>query len=369
MPRVSRTGLAAGVVVATLITLTACVGAGATGTHPATRGHAAAGITDTAEVVMGTLRAPPSRSFLARVRHGRMGGVLLLGNGWLSHGTAVAVTSELQQAACTRGEPLLTALDQEGGAVKRLTWAPPTRAPASMRSPTDAHAQAMATAASLRSVGIDVDFAPVADTPDSPWSFLGSRAFSRSRFWNAEMVRAFAGGLQQSGIAATAKHFPGLGLSTGNTDKGRIVIDSAAWKLREGLTPFRSAVRAGVQLVMVSSAIYPALDPRGKPAVFSRPIVQGLLRKELGFRGVAVTDSLTAPAAARVPHAATRAMSAGDDLLIFGAERSSEQAYSTLAADAVKRPHLRARLAQAAERVRALKAWLAARGGTTCSTS
>jgi beta-N-acetylhexosaminidase len=367
MPRVSRNVPAAGVVVATAVGLAAWVSPGATLALPVTRGHAASGIADSAEVVMGTLRAPPSRSFLARVRGGRMGGVLLLGNGWLSRSTASAVTSELQQAACTCGEPLLIAVDQEGGVVKRLAWAPPTEAPADMQSPADAHAQATATASALGSLGIDVDFAPVADTPSSPRSFLGSRAFSRSRFWNARMAGAFAGGLQENGIAATVKHFPGLGLANGNTDNGEIVIASAAWKLREGLTPFRSAVRAGVQLVMISSAIYPGLDPRRRPAVFSRPIVEGLLRKELGFRGVTVTDSLTAPAAARVPHAATQAMSAGDDLLIFGAERASEQAYSTLRADAVKRPHLRARLAQAAERIRALKAWLATRGGATCS--
>jgi beta-N-acetylhexosaminidase len=315
---------------------------------------------------MGTLTAPPGRRFLARVRHGKMGGVLLLGNGWLSRDTASTVTSELEQAACTRGEPLLIGVDQEGGIVRRLYWAPPTEAPAEMQSPADAHAQAAATASALHSVGIDVDFAPVADTPGSPRNFLGSRAFSRSRTRNAQMVRAFVGGLQQGGIAATAKHFPGLGLATGNTDDGRILIDSAAWKLHEGLTPFRAAVRAGAKLVMISSAIYPALDARRRPGVFSRPIVQGLLRKELGFRGVTVTDSLTAPAAARVHHAATLAVSSGDDLLLFGAESASERAYATLLADGAKRSHLRSRLAQAAARIRALKSWLSAHGGPTC---
>jgi beta-N-acetylhexosaminidase len=315
---------------------------------------------------MGTLVAPPTRRFLARVRNGKMGGVILLGNGWLTHRTAAAVTAKLQEAACTRGEQLLIAVDQEGGIVRRLAWAPPTEAPADMTSPTDAHAQAAGAAAALHAVGIDVDFAPVVDTPGSARSFLGSRAFSHSRTWNTAMARAFVGGLQTSGIAATAKHFPGLGLASGNTDNGQIVINAAAWKLREGFLPFRSAVAAGAKLVMISTAIYPKLDPSRRPAAFSSPIIDGLLRNTLGFTGVTVTDSLTAPAAKRIPHAATRAMLAGSDLLIWGSERASERGYATLLADEAGSPRLRTRLVQAGARIRALKAWLAARGGPRC---
>jgi beta-N-acetylhexosaminidase len=181
------------------------------------------------------------------------------------------------------------------------------------------------------------------------------------------MARAFVGGLQAKGIAATAKHFPGLGLASGNTDNGRIVIRAAAWKLHEGLLPFQAAVEAGAKLVMVSTAIYPKLDGSKRPAAFSSTIISGLLRKQLGFQGVTVTDSLTAPAADRIPHTATRAMLAGSDLLIFGAESASERGYSTLLADEAGSSGLQARLTQAAARIRALKAWLAAAGGPTCS--
>jgi beta-N-acetylhexosaminidase len=316
---------------------------------------------------MGTLVAPPNARFLTRIRNGKMGGVVLLGNGWLSRSTAATVAAELQQAACSRGEPLLVAVDQEGGLVRRLFWAPPTEAPDEMTGATVANAQASETAAALHSVGIDVDFAPVVDTPSSLHNFLGSRAFSRSRTWNAAMARAFVEGLQTNGIAATAKHFPGLGLASGNTDHGRIVIGSAAWKVRQGLLPFHSAIQAGVKLVMLSTAIYPKLDPSDKPAAFSSTIVQGLLRQQLGFEGVTVTDTLTAPAADAIPHTATRAMLAGSDLLIFGAESASERGYATLLADEAGSPRLEARLTQAAARIRALKEWLAARGGSTCS--
>jgi beta-N-acetylhexosaminidase len=341
---------------------------GATSSHPARETRVATGFSDTAETVMGTLVGPPSRRFLTRIRRGKMGGVVLLGNGWLTRSTASAVTAELQQAACTRGEPLLIAVDQEGGLVRRLAWAPPTEAPAEMTSPSVARAQAEGAAAALRSVGIDIDFAPVVDTPGSASNFLGSRAFSRSRRWNARMAHAFVGGLQSNGIAATAKHFPGLGLASGNTDHGRIVIRAAAWKLRQGLLPFQSAVRAGAKLVMVSTAVYPKLDGSKRPAAFSSTIINGLLRKRLGFKGVTVTDSLTAPAAVRIPHTATRAMLAGSDLVIFGAESASERGYSTLLADKASSTRLQARITQAAARIRALKAWLALHGGALCAS-
>jgi len=347
----------------------AAVSVASAATKPATTPRGLTGFSDTAETVMGTLTAPPSRHFLTRIRNGKMGGVVLLGNGWLTRHTAATVTAELQQAACTRGEPLLIAVDQEGGLVRRLAWAPPTEAPAYMSSPSVAHDQAAGAATALRSVGIDIDFAPVVDTPGSAGNFLGSRAFSHSRTWNAQMARAFVGGLQTNGIAATAKHFPGLGLASGNTDHGRIVIRAAAWKLHEGLVPFQSAVRAGVKLVMVGTAVYPRLDGSKRPAAFSSTIINGLLRKELGFEGVTVTDSLTAPAAVRIPHTATRAMLAGSDLLIFGAESASELGYSTLLGDESGSARLQNRVTQAAARIRALKAWLATRGGATCPDS
>jgi beta-N-acetylhexosaminidase len=346
----------------------AAVSVASAAVKPAAKTHAVTGFSDTAETVMGTLTALPDRRFLTRIRHGKMGGVVLLGNGWLTRHTAAAVTAELQQAACTRGEPLLIAVDQEGGLVRRLAWAPPTEAPAYMTGPAVARSQAAGAAAALRSVGIDIDFAPVVDTPGASGNFLGSRAFSHSRTWNAQMARAFVDGLQTNGIAATAKHFPGLGLASGNTDKGRIVIRASASKLDQGLLPFQSAVRAGARLVMVSTAVYPRLDGSKRPAAFSSTIISGLLRKRLGFKGVTVTDTLTAPAAVRIPHTSTRAMLAGSDLLIFGAESASELGYSTLLGDEASSMRLQNRVTQAAARIRALKAWVAIHGGSTCAT-
>ena len=124
------------------------------------------------------------------------------------------------------------------------------------------------------------------------------------------------------------------------------------------LGPFRAAIDAGVQLVMVSNASYPKLDPTGTPAVFSRPIVSALLRETLGFQRVVVTDALDAPTPARTPHAAARALRAGVDLLLYTTRAAAERGYASLLQDARADPALRARLTEAAARLSLLRDWL-----------
>jgi beta-N-acetylhexosaminidase len=113
---------------------------------------------------------------------------------------------------------------------------------------------------------------------------------------------------------------------------------------------------------MVSSAAYPKLDPTGTPAVFSRTIVSGLLRRALGFRGVVVTDALDAPAAARTPNAPVRALAAGVDLLLYTSGSTAHRGYEQLVAATQRSAQARADLARAVANIRALKAWL----GRTC---
>ncbi len=273
---------------------------------------------------MGALRAPPSAAFLARVRAGHLGGVILMGR-WRSRAEVAAVTAQLQQAACVAGSPLLVATDQEGGRVRRLTWAEPRAAAADVDSPTQAREEAAAAARALRSAGVGIDLAPVADTPSSSTSFLGDRAFSSNSLVVGELATAFVAGLQQGGVAATVKHFPGLGQAARSTDDGPVTIHAGSVQLQRGLRPFREAITGGVKLVMVSSASYPALDPSGRPAFASPRIVGDLLRGELGFDGVVVTDALDAPAAARIGHAPTKAIVAGVDLLLY-AHRAGRRA-------------------------------------------
>jgi len=320
------------------------------------------------ETIVGALAAPPSPSFLARVRAGRVGGVILVGH-WPSRAAIAGTTARLQAAACAAGAPLLVGVDQEGGRIRRLPWAEPVDSPAALGrldDPDRVAAEAANAAVDLRLAGVDVDFAPVADTVSQPRSFLGSRAFSSDPAVVSSLTGAFVEGLQSAGVAATAKHFPGLGAAPANTDDGAVVVRAGSATLMRGLAAFRRGIAAGVKLVMVSSASYPALDPTGQPAVFSRRIVSGLLRGRLGFRGVVVTDALDAPAAARTPHAPARAVGAGVDLLLYTGERASEAGYASLLADAAASPRLRRELGVAAARIGALKQWLVDAGGPYC---
>lgn len=320
------------------------------------------------ETVMSPLTGPPSVTFLARVRAGELGGVILVGR-WRSSAAMAAVTRQLQAAACSAGEPLLIGVDQEGGVVRRLPWAAPFDTPAALGRLDDAsrvEQEAAAAAAALRRAGVDVDFAPVADTLASAKGFLGSRSFGQDPAVVGSLAAGFVQGLQANGIAATVKHFPGLGTSTVNTDDRAVTIRAAPGLLQRGLDPFRSAVDAGAKLVMISSAAYPSLDASGRPAVFSQPIVTGLLRNTLGFRGVVVSDALDAPGAVRTPHATTLAIQAGVDLLLYTSDWVSRRGYASLLADAAGSSTLRGELARAGARIRALKTWLSAAGGPTC---
>ena len=318
---------------------------------------------------MAPLWGPPSTTLLARVAAGQVGGVILLGHGWTSSAQTAAAIARLQSVACMkRGEPLLVGVDQEGGTVRRFRWAAPSISAAGVATAADAQAEAAAAARALRVAGVGIDFAPVADVVATPASFLGTRAFGSDPALVGQRVAAFVTGLQSTGVAATAKHFPGLGSATVSTDDRRVTIGRSAAFLTARLEPFRAAIGSGVQLVMVSSASYPALDPSGTPALFSRSIVTGLLRGTLGFGGVVVTDAIDAPAPAATPHAAARAIAAGVDLLLYTTTGASERGYVSLLQDAAASPTLRAQLAVAGGRLRALRTWLAARGGTTCAS-
>ena len=145
-----------------------------------------------------------------------------------------------------------------------------------------------ATGRALRARRINTDLAPVADVNHG--SFLGSRSFGSDPGVVAQAACAFADGLQSAGVNATLKHFPGLGRTRSNTDLGAVTIGASAAALRADLEPYR---RCGsrARLVMLSNATYPAFDP-SRPAVLSRRVVTGLLRGELGFRGVTISDTL-----------------------------------------------------------------------------
>jgi beta-N-acetylhexosaminidase len=303
------------------------------------------------ETIVSALAAPPTPTFLARVRAGEMGGVILT-HRWTPAAFA-ATTAKLHAVSCEAGRPLLIFVDQEGGAIRRLTWAAPWDSEAQLGRLGAAQTQHEAglAASEMRAAGVDVDLAPVTDTLGAG-GFLGDRSFGTSSSLVAQLAALFVQGIQAGGVAATAKHFPGLGAARQSTDDRLVSVKTTP------LGPFQSAIAAGVKLVMVSNASYPRLDPSGTPAVFSHPIVTGLLRGTLGFHGAIVTDALNAPAPYRTKDAPGRALAAGADLLLYTTASMAHYGYEELAADAQQSAAVRAQLVRADASIRALRAWL-----------
>lgn len=206
----------------------------------------------------------------------------------------------VQQAAAagTPAIPVMTSMDQEQGSVVRV-GPPATMFPGSMalgasRSITDAWTAARITGVELRAMGVYQDFAPVADVNVNPANpVIGVRSFSSSPALAASMVGAQVDGYQAAGVASTAKHFPGHGDTGVDSHTGLPVIGHSVDQLeRIDFPPFEAAIAAGVDSVMTAHIVVPALDPTGDPATLSEPILTGVLREQLGFDGVIVTDSL-----------------------------------------------------------------------------
>jgi beta-N-acetylhexosaminidase len=257
------------------------------------------------------------------VRRGEIGGVVLFPPAGTRPDDLRREIAALHDAAARAGAPApLVMIDQEGGEVKRLTGLPPDRTPSQIAARGEGYAldQGRATGDALAALGIGVDLAPVLDVPATPSAFIASRAFGSDPSQVARTGVAFGEGLAAAGVAATAKHFPGLGSATVNTDLAPSAIEATRAELEAGLEPFRAAVAAGFELVMVANATYSAYDPE-RIASLSPRVIGGLLRRRLGFGGVVVTDDLGAGALAEAGiaegEAAVRAADAGSDLLLF----------------------------------------------------
>ena len=265
----------------------------------------------------------PDGALLRRARRGEIAGVIVFPGEGLTEERIRTGLRKLQRAAASGGQPpLVIATDQEGGPVARFPEGPPLRAPLDLgRSGdvADSRLEGQATGNFLRKLGINTDLAPVLDVPASPDAAISLRAFGRNANDVARLGLAFASGLGQERVLATAKHFPGLGRSQLNTDFSPSRIDASRRELRDDLRPFRAAIADGIPLVMIANAAYPALGSDG-PAALSRGVVTGLLRERLGFGGVAISDDLEAGAISAsldAPEAGEQAAAAGVDLLLF----------------------------------------------------
>jgi len=305
----------------------------------------------------------PPPALRRRIARGEAAGVILFGRNVRSAAQVRDVVRGLQAISRPRGlrAPLIVMVDQEGGPVRRIPGAP-ARAAADVRDAAQARADGRAAARTLRSAGVNMDLAPVADVGRPGSALVGERRiYSTSPERVAALAGAFAAGLHDGHVRATAKHYPGFGAATVNTDNAPARVTASLATLRSvDARPFAALIDAGVDAVMLSTAVYPAVDPR--PAAFSSRWADDELRGRLGFRGVTMTDDLGTPAVqpyGSIAQRAVLAVRAGVDLPLFSSTyRDSARAAEGLLA-AAKRGELdRAALRAQAQRVLALRSKL-----------
>jgi len=288
----------------------------------------------------------PPAGLLVLIRHGEAAGVIFFGGNIASTAQIAGVISELDRANASPGNPLralplLLMTDQEGGAVRRLPGAPllsEKQIGASADPRAEATNAGTGAGQTLAGVGMNVNLAPVLDVYRAPGDF--DDQFGRSYSGDPGMVSAlgadFITAQQAAGVAATAKHFPGLGAASSaqNTDEQPVTLYVSRDDLRSiDERPFQAAITSGVKLVMMSWAVYPALDPRW-PAGLSPAIIGGELRQRLGFAGVTITDALEAGALqafGTTGQRATLAARAGMDLILCSGQDLDEGEQARLA--------------------------------------
>ncbi len=296
--------------------------------------------------MLGYQGAEPGPDLLALVQEQRLAGIILFARNLVTPQQVRQSVDRLQAAA---GElPMLIATDQEGGVVSRITGSEPVRPgnmgrglsqvipakglagtpwPGNMtlgaaRSPELARQVAEGVAQELLALGINLNLAPVVDVNNNPANpVIGVRSYGADPAPVAELGAAAITGYQAGGVMATAKHFPGHGDTSVDSHLALPVIphDRARLEAVE-LVPFQRAIAAGVGAIMTAHVCFPAVEPEpGLPATLSRRVLTGLLRAELGFRGLILTDCLEMHAIARgigVAEAAVRAIIAGADLVL-----------------------------------------------------
>lgn len=276
------------------------------------------------------------------------------------------LTTGLRSAAAglaTGEAPFLIGTDQEYGVVTRITdgvtMLPSALAAGAAGRPELTEAAWQAAGTELAAMGVNVDFAPVADVLVTPSTVIGSRSYGADPPMVAEQVSAVVSGLQATGVAATLKHFPGHGHSATDSHEElpvlpqpRNVLELEAWR------PFAAGIESGALAVMSGHLDVRAVDP-GTPATFSHTLLTEVLRGELGFQGVVITDGMNmAPAKRWSPgEAAVRALNAGNDLILM--PPNVGQAYDGLLAALRDGSLPRTRLVEAVTRVLTMKFTLA----------
>lgn len=261
--------------------------------------------------VIGVRATGPTRRESRLVASRHVGGVVLMGHSDIGVQRTRAVTRRLQHTATGGAARLWIAADQEGGQVQRLRGPGFAEIPEALAQgrldPATLRERARRWGSQLARAGVNLDLAPVLDTVPAA---LGEdnepiggyhREFGHRPVVVTRHGTAFLEGMRRAGVAPVVKHFPGLGRVRHNTDTSRHVTDRVTTREDAYLRPFRAAVRDQVPVVMISSATYRRIDPR-TPGPFSRTVVTKMLRHDLGFQGVVMSDDLaSARAVAGVP--------------------------------------------------------------------
>ncbi|MDD9821047.1 MAG: beta-N-acetylhexosaminidase [Nitrospira sp.] len=307
----------------------------------------------------GTTCSPEWRDWLQVYRPG---GVILFARNVVDPEQVARLTNDLQ--ACAPNPPLLIAIDEEGGRVSRLprgfTTFPAAGLVAAHHSPDVAYDIAEVTARELRAVGINMNMAPVLDVNSCPANpVIGDRAYGDHPGRVCAFGTAVMEGLRANGVIPCGKHFPGHGDTMVDSHIMLPVVNADRMRLDTlELVPFRHAIRQGIPAIMTAHVRYPALDASA-PATLSRSILTGLLRSELSFHGVTLTDDMEMGAILNhgsTGEASVSALRAGADMLLL-CHRRERQREAVLAIErALERDELsREQLTASVDRIRALK--------------
>ena len=308
--------------------------------------------------------APPG--LLERIAARRVGGVVLFARNLGTLDEICALTSLLQAAVPAGDPPLWLSIDQEGGRVQRIraplsVW-PPMQQVGSQADEEFSRAVGAAVGAELAPLGFNVDYAPVLDVhtnPDNP--IIGDRAFRTDAASAATHAIAFWRGLESAGVRGCGKHFPGHGDTATDSHLTLPHVDHDEARLRAvELEPFRRAIAAGMPMLMTAHVVYPAIDAR--PATMSTRWLTEILRLELGFRGVVVSDDLDMKAVADefpVEQTVVESLLAGCDSFLACRDPEIQQRAEAALDEAARHDaQVKARLVESLARVHAFRTTL-----------
>ena len=324
--------------------------------------------------MVGTPATGASSATLTAIARYHVGNVILTGRSYAGVAAVARVSATLRAratATATNAVPLFVATDQEGGYVQVLHGPGFSTIPTALIqggwSTTYLRAAATTWGRQLRAAGVNVDLAPVTDTVPSaafaPYNApIGyyKREFGFTTARVAAHGVAFAQGMAAAHVEATAKHFPGLGRVTANTDVASGVTDRITTRHDAYVAPFAAAVNAGVPFVMMSTAFYSRIDPT-HPAAFSRTVIGGMLRGDLRFTGVVISDDLGAARQVAAYSLGSRAVdfiTAGGDMVLTVTPATLPAMYAAVLHAATTNATWRARVNQSALRVLTAKARL-----------